>query len=155
MRVFPSLTVLAGVLLGAAGLVLAFTDVAADPPVFRQAAAADSLAAAPQETALPVGSLDRPWHRPAPAVVVRVPEATPSPTPSPEPARPAPNRTSLAFLGKVVTENQSTTYFFKERSSGFVIGLVPGETKSGWTLSLVDDLGYHLEGPGGLYEVPR
>ncbi len=154
MRVFHSLAALAGLILGAAGVFLAFTGGEDLPPQGRMTpAAADS--SLPSLEAAPLGvRLDRPWHRPAPATPPPVVE-TPPPTPTPVPPRPAPNTSALAFLGKVVTEDQSTRYFFKERSSGFVLGLVTGETKGGWTLSQVDEFGYHLEGPGGQYEVPR
>lgn len=165
MRLFPSLLVVLGVALAIVGTALAFTEVVDPPPQNRPAR--DTLLVEPRASKVVVTKdLYRPWSRPAPVPkaapvvpaepeVVPEPEEVPEPTPVIEPPPPAVNRSALAFLGKVMTEDQVTRYFFKEKSSGFVVGLVPGETKGKWTLSQVDAVGYHLEGPGGLYEVQR
>lgn len=152
MRLFPSLLSALGVLLGAAGvaLVVSFQPEPV-PALIRPSAEVRRAPDAESEGSFAMRG--GPWRRPVVEVVTPVVEAAPEPPP---PAAPPPRvQGALAFLGRVTTEDQVARFFFKERATGLVVGLAPGETKNGWTLKEINETMYVLEGSGGLYEVAR
>lgn len=138
------LTALGAVALSVAVVFWMVVPVEEDPPPARLRPAQVPEVDSAERQSTP---LEGPWRTPPPARAPMVPlnEAPVAVV----------DQTSLKYLGTVQGTDGTRRFVFKVQSTGRILNLVAGNLDQGWTLTSVDETGFRLSGPGGLYAVAR